>query len=164
MRRLGHLWRFAIESAPRWLMSLCMASMMIHVSADALGRYFFNAPLPATIEIASLYYLIPFAFLPLGALQKQDAHIRAELLNEQWAPRLTQWADRAGLLFSLVGGAFVTVWTTQEAWHRTMIGDVWESSYALIPAWPARWAVPLGIGLFTLASLDRLIREYRHVR
>jgi hypothetical protein len=43
--------------------------MALHVIADVSCRYLLNQPLPGTIEIVSLYYMVAVIYLPLAYVQ-----------------------------------------------------------------------------------------------
>ena len=44
--------------------------MMLHITADVVGKFVFNRPLPGTIPIVSQYYMVIAAFLPLAMVEK----------------------------------------------------------------------------------------------
>ena len=49
--------------------------MAVHVIADVSARYLFNQPLPGTIEIVSLYYMVAVIYLPVAYVQSRRQHI-----------------------------------------------------------------------------------------
>ena len=46
--------------------AICVVLMMLHVTADVVGRYLFNAPLPGTTVWVANYYMIIIVFLAIG--------------------------------------------------------------------------------------------------
>ncbi len=45
--------------------------MMLHICAEVVSRNLFGAPIPATVEIVSQYYMVVPAFLPLALLERR---------------------------------------------------------------------------------------------
>ena len=73
--------------------------MMFHITFDVFGKYLFNAPLPATLEIVSHYYMVVVVFLPLAMVEKRDAHISVEVLTQNFSDRWQKVVEKlnAGL-------------------------------------------------------------------
>ncbi len=55
--------------------TICIVLMMLHVTADVVGRYLFNAPLTGTIVIVGHYYMIIVVFIALGVAEEKNSHI-----------------------------------------------------------------------------------------
>lgn len=54
--------------------------MMLWVFVDVLMRYFFNSPIPGTMEITGEYLLPIIAFLGISYTQKHNGHVNVDLL------------------------------------------------------------------------------------
>lgn len=122
--------------------------MAIQINLDVLGRYLFNAPLPATTEIVTAYLMVAIVFLPLARIEMSDAHISVDLIT-QFLPeaaqlRLQAFACAAGaLLFGLLTGS-----SWQSAVSKYEIGEYVMGEYSVV-VWPSRFFVPIGCGLMT---------------
>src|SRR5687768_17014338 len=57
--------------------------MMFHITANAILRTWFDAPLPDTLEITQYWYLPIVAFLGFVAAQHRGQHIAADLIFER---------------------------------------------------------------------------------
>ena len=62
--------------------TLCIVLMMLHVTADVIGRYLFKAPLPGTIVVVGHYYMIIVVFIALGVAEEKRLFGHVE-----WCPR-----------------------------------------------------------------------------
>lgn len=145
----------AAASALDWLGGIALVAMLVHVNADVLGRYLFNAPLPMTTEVVSYYYMVAVVFLPLAAVEWRDGHISVELLTQLMGPRA-----RMALLVPaavIAAGYFALLcWRTLLiAIDKYQVGEFVTGVMAL-DIWPTRFMVPAGCGLIALVILLRL--------
>lgn len=137
-----------------------LALMMLHVTADVLGRFLFNAPIIGTLETVSYYYMVGAIFLPLALVERRGEHIRVDLFTQR-LPRRVQLvlyllACAAGLAF--VGMLFWQSMT--DALRSTARGETIMSNF-LFYVWPARWFLPLGFGAMALAILLNAVKALR---
>lgn len=122
--------------------------MMVHVTANALSRTWFNHPFDNTLEIVQYWYVPLVAFLGFIAAQIRGQHIAADLLYEM----LPSKAKRFVLAFVYVLTAVVCsgfAWYGwQEAQHARDIGQT--AGVSDLVAWPTYYLVPLAFGSLTL--------------
>lgn len=163
MRRLSH-WLDVVAGAVTMLAGFVGLLMMLHVTADVIGRTLFHHPLSDTLEIVSAYYMVAIAFLPLAWIARQRGHIIVELFTGWMSKR------RVGALDAIVGLvtffyiAFFTYEVTLVAIDRTHIGETWESATGFVAVWPSRWLVPAGFGLMAFYVLFNAWRDFRRAR
>ncbi|WP_157982122.1 TRAP transporter small permease [Oceanicella sp. SM1341] len=141
--------------------ALLTLAMMLHVSADVIGRTVFHRPLVGTIEIVSAYYMAALAFLPLALITRERGHIIVELFTGwmSWRPR--KWMDAFAAVLSVV---YVTVFTWQAvivAVEMTGMREAREAGGGFIEVWPSRWVVPIGFGLMAVYLVIHLVRDTR---
>ncbi len=55
--------------------------LMLHITADVAGKYFFNTPIIGTLEIVSRYYMVAVVFLPLAFVQIRRQHLTVEMFT-----------------------------------------------------------------------------------
>ena len=60
--------------------------MALHVSIDAIGKYLFSIPIPATLEIVAYYYMPAVVALPLALVEIRNGHVAVEMVH-QMLPR-----------------------------------------------------------------------------
>ena len=68
-------------------------TLMLHVGADILMRNFFNAPIPATYEIVTHYYMIALAFIPLAWLERSGGMVQVEVLEGVMSPAMIRFSN-----------------------------------------------------------------------
>ncbi|MGH6925765.1 MAG: TRAP transporter small permease [Propylenella sp.] len=147
-----------------WFACVLTVLMMLHVSADVVGRYVFNSPLVGTIEIVSAYYMAGLAFLPLALITRERSHIIVELFTTWMSRRGRTLVDVIVALLSLVYVVMFTWQTTLLAIDKTGIGEAREAGTGFIPIWQSRWVVPIGFGLMAVYLLIYIVRDFRSVR
>ena len=139
---------------------LAMVVMMLQVTADVLGKYLFNQPVPATLETVSSYYMVALVFLPLGFVTKHHEHIVVELFTQGLSPRsLSLISGLSNILAALY--VYTLAWRgLDEALYMTDIQESWETEIWDMQVWPARWFLPIGATLMlvwlALQALDNL--------
>lgn len=135
---------------------ICVALMMLHVTADVVGRFTMNMPLPGTITIVSHYYMVLLGFLALALAEDRNAHISVEVVYDL----LPGFARRAlAILARLVSAAafgLVAVRGWEVAQSKTAIGASVQQGSDVIVVWPTYWAIPIGAGLMALVALAKV--------
>lgn len=140
-----------------WLGTIVVFLLIVHVTADVGLRYLFNSPLPGTILIVSVFYMIPIVFLPLAAVEEDDGHITVELIYDLLAERI-RWVLRLiSLLLSMAVFGALALRTFQEATLKLDTGTFAMEAGMRIPTWPAYFVLPVGFGLMLLVLAYKLI-------
>ncbi|ATI43683.1 hypothetical protein CBW24_16125 (plasmid) [Pacificitalea manganoxidans] len=130
--------------------------MVVHVCAEAIGRYIFNQPLPMTIEIVASYYLVAIIFWSLAAVEMSDAHTKVELLSEVVSSRTSAVADMVSGVLSVGILTLMVVAAFHEAITQTRVLAVASGPFFDLPVWPARWLVPTGFAMFLAVLVMRV--------
>ncbi|MGE3934511.1 MAG: TRAP transporter small permease [Rhodospirillaceae bacterium] len=133
-----------------WIGGAALVWMMLQVTADALLRYTFNAPIDATVEMISAYAMVAVAFLPLAYVTRADAHITVTLFTNRLSPRASRWLDQTVRAVVFVVLALLVVYTVDEALFRTDQGEIRDAGNVLLPVWPSRWFIPIGAAAMAL--------------
>ena len=135
-----------------WLSLLAGFLMMVHVTVDVTGRYFFNRQLDGTTEIVAAYYMILVAYCPWAWVASRDNHIVAGIFRHIGSPRFDFWLDIAVKTFTAVCVSVFTYRTFWAALRQTRAGEVWLAGTMYLPVWPSRWVLPVS-GLFMVLHL-----------
>lgn len=143
-----------------WIGAFAVVALMIHIIADVFLRYFFNSPLPATIEIVSYWWMILVIFPGIAFTQRRKEHVDVTLLTDMMPE-----VHRAGirvvarvLTIATVAALAYYGWLAAiEQWHR---GEIAMGSITIL-IWPMRFMVPFGMGLFLLQLLVDLYRDIK---
>ncbi|MCM2563383.1 TRAP transporter small permease [Lutimaribacter sp. EGI FJ00014] len=131
--------------------------MMLHVTADVLGRYLFNAPLPGTIVVVANYYMIILVFIALGVAEEKRAHISVEFLTDLMSerPRAAFSVLASALTIAVTVILMIAGWS--EAMKKTRGGATMEQGSQMIEIWQSYWLIPLGAALMALIAAYRVI-------
>lgn len=134
---------------------IAVALMMAHITADVIGKFLFNAPIPATIALVSNYYMVLLAFMPLAYAESRRAHISVEVLTELFPRRAQHHLYSWTHLLSALVFALLTYRTWQEALTNHAMGTFAMEQSTKMITWPSYYILPIGCGLMTLVVLYR---------
>ena len=136
---------------------LSVLTMMLNISGDVIGRYFFNAPLPATIAFVSNYYMVIAAFIPLALCQKRDAHISVEVVMQLLPNSVQRHAYRWAWLYSAAVFGLLTWTSWVQAESKRTAGSYVMEMGVKVPIWPGYYMLPIGFGLITLVLVYQFL-------
>ncbi|MCC6001245.1 MAG: TRAP transporter small permease [Pararhodobacter sp.] len=146
-----------LSSSASAIGALCEVLKMLHVTADVIGRYFFNAPLTGTIVIVAHFYMVILVFLAIGVAEEKRAHISVEIVSDL-LPKVAQTGLGVFSGILTVGViSLVMIGGYTEAVTQTRRGATMEQGSALISVWPGYWAVPIGAGLMIAIAGYRVV-------
>jgi TRAP-type C4-dicarboxylate transport system permease small subunit len=129
--------------------SLALLVLTLLTTADALGRYLFNSPIPGTGELIEDYFMIALIFLPLSFSFMQEGHVHVTIIEQFFSTRVKFLIGKFNLLLSFGLFALIALagWKGfAEAWR---IDEISTSSVGY-PMWPCYAMVPIGCGLLCL--------------
>ena len=139
----------------RILTSLAVASVaaiMVLVSADAMLRYIFNAPLSWSFELVSYYLLVVATWFMVASTLRHGDHINITIVRVFLPPHLRFFTD---ILWSILAAA---VFLLVAYGASKNIGKAW-SGHNFIPGyipWPV-WLTQLPIFLGALSVVMALV-------
>jgi len=146
-----------------WLGGFAVVALMLHIIADVFLRYFFNSPLPATIEIVSYWWMIMIIFPAVAWTQRRKEHVEVtlvtDLMPEQHRVVVAIFA-RLLTMATVAALAYYGWLAALEQWHR---GEIAMGSITIL-IWPMRFMVPLGMGMFFLQLAVDLVRDIQLAR
>lgn len=156
MIRLTHYISYALAVVA----ALALALMMLHVTADVIGKYIFNSPIPGTAEVVASYYMVTAVFLPLAWVEVSEGSIVVELLYGLFpsAAKKVLLAVATALSACFYGGLAWLSWA--PALHAWKIGEVVEGTWRVV-IWPTKFLLPLGLALACLVMIIRLVEIVR---
>ncbi|WP_319530186.1 TRAP transporter small permease [uncultured Cohaesibacter sp.] len=133
--------------------------MMMHITADVIGKFVFNRPLPGTIPIVSQFYMVIAAFLPLAMVEKLTGHISVEVLYATFPKSVRGILTVLATALGVVVFAALTWATWGEAVKKFNIGAFSYEQGVKIPVWPSYFILPAGAGLLSLILFWRLFAQ-----
>lgn len=123
--------------------------MMLSISVDALGRYFFNRPLQGSFEFTTLYLMVILTFLGMPATYAGGGHIRLDVLRP-WLARIPgNPVERLNALIAACIFGFLAWHSGTEAVSKFIERDTTFGVIQFPLYWSYVW-VPLGCGLLAL--------------
>ncbi|MFG1463376.1 TRAP transporter small permease [Xanthobacter sp. DSM 24535] len=145
----------AAARAGAFLGAAAILLMMAHVSLDVALRKLLGQPLPGTLTTVTYYYMVIAVFAPMALVERHRAHISVDLLTPLLPARLHRHMQAingvvAALIMALVAWSG---WT--DAVHDWQVSASQVQGSAVMPVWPAHFAVPFGAGLLAIAFLLR---------
>ncbi len=134
-----------------------VAALLLHVATDVLTRNLLDRPIPATNEIASRYYMVAIAFLPLAWVERRGGMVRVEILDAIASPRFVQLSELAvSLLTTAVYFVLANV-TWADALKNWRIGTFVDVLGNQIAVWPTYFLPPAGFALAGAVTFLRTI-------
>lgn len=132
-----------------------VVAMLVHITAYVIMRQFSHAPVPATVEIVSYYYMILIAFLPIAWAERRGDMISIEIFAFLMKGRV----GRINEIFVAVVTAGVYAMLTYTTWLVAM-REFSARSFVIslsvaIPVWPSYFVLPVGFGLAAIVTLYR---------
>lgn len=140
---------------------VCVASIMLIVSVDAIGRYVFKAPLPVTFELVTFYLLITAVYMALAATYRQGDHINIDLLQTRMSPR---WRAGFDIVCSLLAAAVFALiaYGTWQHMVDAYRGREFIPGIIVWPVWLSYLPIPLGTALLVARLLHHSATLARH--
>ena len=141
--------------------------MLVHITAYVVMRLFLAAPIPATVEIVSSYYMVVVAFLPIAWAERRGDMIAIEVFASVYRGAAGRLVDLFVAAVTAATYLMLTYTTWLVAVREYEIGSFVISLSHKIPIWPGYFALPVGFALAFLVSLHRfgsLLYPAREVR
>lgn len=145
-----------VAGAASIISMICVALMMLHVTADVALRFALNMPLPGTISIVSHYYMVMLGFLALALAEDRDDHISVEVIYELLPAGVRRVLSGVARVVSAAAFGLVAVRGWEVALSKTKIGASIQQGSDVIIVWPTYWAIPIGAGLMALVAFAKI--------
>ncbi|MDP7624018.1 MAG: TRAP transporter small permease [Rhodospirillales bacterium] len=143
------------------LSCIIMLIMMLHVSADVATKYLFDYQIEGTIEVAANYYMVMIVFFPLAYVARDEGHIIVELFTRKMTEKAVFRLDGVMGIITFIFMLVFMWFTGEEAFTRTLEGEMVQASDDDIVVWPSRWFLPIGTGVMAAYALVRAINDFR---
>jgi TRAP-type C4-dicarboxylate transport system permease small subunit len=127
--------------------------MMLLVTANVVGRYFFKSPITGAPELACLMMIV-IVFPALAWAALEGKHIKVDFIMERFSRRVQVIVDSIMLVFSLGIFAIIT-WNSFPAAINSR--DV--SSLLSVSQAPFYWVMAVGWAVFSISILVLVIKK-----
>jgi len=116
--------------------------LMFFATAEIIGRYIFNSPIPGHVEIVELI-MAGIVFLGIAYTERVGGHIRMELfVNQVLKGRAYHLAEITTSFLALFVYVFIAFYSFRSTFYAMEIGDT--TSYLYWPTWPSKILIPIG--------------------
>lgn len=134
--------------------------LMLLITSDVIGRFFFNKPISGTVDIAQ-YSMIIAVYFSVAYCAVAKGHVSVDMLVSKLPGRLQ---DIIGVFTGLASMAlfFFVGWGAVEQLMRSISRN--ETSWTVnIPTWPFRLALLAGILMLFLVLLIEIVHTLGRV-
>jgi TRAP-type mannitol/chloroaromatic compound transport system permease small subunit len=133
--------------------------MIAVITYEVVARYFFNAPTPWAQDTSG-WLQVAYVFLGGAWTLRRGYMVRVDILYGSFSPRLQAIIDLSVSTLLFAAFTVVMVW---KGWNMAMqsfgMGEVSSTGSWRGPVWPAKFLVPIGMGLLTIAWLTQICRQ-----
>ena len=148
----------ALARVTLWLAAVLLLLMAFHVTADVISRSVFNAPIAATLEFGTYYYMVAASFLALGYAQMRDHNVSVDILIHGAGPRMRMVVECVALIVTLIYGVAFTWASTLSALEKTRVGAYTLTQFFNLATWPSHWILVVAGVVFCLVLLAQILR------
>ena len=149
-----------VSTVEDWL-NLCsvyiIMFLMFFATAEILGRYLFNLPIPGHVEIVELI-MADIVFFGIAYTERVGGHIRMELfITQVLKGRAYHIAEVITASLSLFVYLFIFIFSFKAMLFALKVGD--NTAYLYWPTWPSKLAIPLGCLFLCIRFLIEIIQH-----
>lgn len=151
-----------IEKLACTLGAIALTIMAAILGGGIISRYVFNTTIAGVYDITQLL-LIWVVFLSLSFTEKEERHIRVEIILRRLSPRRKIYFDIGS---TVVGFSLCLVWgwqTAKLAWDSVMILEYWPGLLR-VPIYPSKVVMLIGILLLLIRFLLDTMKSIRKLK
>lgn len=157
----------AIDVASDWIgrvVCWLIIPLVGSLTFEVIARYVFNAPTSWAYDTSYMLYG-SFFMLGAGYALFRGAHIRTDMLYQNWSPRQQGAIDAACYLFLFFPAMFFLLWMGgQEAWHAWVIGERSDASPWRPILYPFKAVIPVTALLLLVQGISEFLKSMYAVR
>lgn len=149
----------ALDRSLTVITAIAVVCMIVHVTAHALMRFFFDSPLPATNELIEFLYMPFIALVGIPAALLQREHIVATLVTEKMTTMNAIIFRVFGCILGVVISGLWAYYGLLEAMHKMEVGAT--AGITAITIWPIYFIVPLVFSLLSVLYVYNALKIIR---
>jgi TRAP-type mannitol/chloroaromatic compound transport system permease small subunit len=144
-----------------WIFVLPLVAV---VTFEVVSRYGFDAPTLFAYDLSYMFYGSLFMLGTAFALLK-GAHIRTDMLWEQYSERTKGWVDLCAYLFFFFPGLLIFLFSSiDDAIYSMQIGERSEQTAWRPIIYPFKAVVPLTALLLLIQGVSETLKSFYAVR
>lgn len=137
--------------------SWLILAMTLVSAANAVSRKAFNASSNAFLEIQ--WYLFAAVFLlAAGYTLLNNEHVRVDIVNTRFGPRIRLWIELFGTVFFLAPLALLVLWYGWPYFVMSFTSREMSLQAGGLILWPVKLLIPAGFLLLLLQGLSQAIK------
>lgn len=140
----------------------CVMAMMLLTCLDTGMRWFTGRSVAGVQEIVE-QLMVAIVFLGMAYALRRGDHVAVKIVTDALSVRLAATLRLVGMVIMIFVVAWMTWRTGTHAWRSFLAGEV-RFGLLQVPVWPARVAIPLGLGIMILQALPGLSDQMRMLR
>ena len=142
--------------------AISLFALMLLVGGDVFMRFFFNAPIPGTLELSE-FSMVVVTFLCFTYTAAQRRHIRTTAVVDR-LPSAYKFAAEILCVFLMLVFLSLVIWQTFIEGVRSLQTAEYSQGLLRIPIYPAKLLIPSALffgWLYFLGNFFLLIRQRR---
>ena len=144
------------------LAAACVMVMMLLTCLDTGMRWFTGRSVAGAQEIIE-QLMVAIVFLGMAYALRRGDHVAVKIVTDALPVRLAAMLRLVGMAVMIVVVAWMAWRTGLQAWRSFNSGEV-RFGLLQVPVWPARIAIPLGLGAMILQALPGVFDQLRLLR
>jgi TRAP-type mannitol/chloroaromatic compound transport system permease small subunit len=145
---------FRIGRIFSWALVLLLLAIIVNV----VLRYVFSRDMIALAELQWHFYAV-LVMISLAYAQKENAHVRVDLIHRHFSPGIKRFVEIFSLLFLLIPlMVFVFIEGLEFTQEAFRLGEKSPAPGGLPMRWIIKAFIPIGAALLIINSVARIIR------
>jgi len=146
----------AISLVANGMAVFALSFMVLLITVDVIGRYFFSRPTYVADELSG-YALVAVIFFGLAYTEKLAKHVTSGIIETLLSPNKLKWIDLVVSVLSLVFIAYFA-WNSAVAAYQSYVLKTATQTYLRTPYWIPQLFLPIGLSLFAFQLVIRFVR------
>ena len=131
----------------------CVVFMVVSITIDVCGRYFFNSPIIWGVEINE-YMVLYMTFLSAAWVLKQEGHVSVELVTSKLRERPRNIVLLVNALIGILICLIVTYYGIKLTYNDAVFG-MFKPTVLRIPNVYILWVIPLGTLMLAIGFIQK---------
>lgn len=161
---MKHSWQSELHKAIRFFSYTAWAAIIfavLMIVTDVSGRFLFDSPLPASVEMTNL--IMPYMIFPgLAYALARGSHVRVTLLTQRLPARAKLGTDIFTNLIGFVFLAMMVYATWMNFWTSFVVREYMDAPI-ILPWYVGKFIAPIGIAFFSIQYLILLVADLKKI-
>jgi TRAP-type mannitol/chloroaromatic compound transport system permease small subunit len=146
----------------QWVAWLVIAAAIIS-AGNAISRKLFDLSSNAWLELQWWLFSAVFLLAAPWTLALNE-HIRIDILNQRFSPRVRNIVEIVGITLFLMPMAAVVVWTSWPFFVASYEQNEQSSNFGGLVQWPAKLLIPVAFAILFIQGVSELIKRIAIMR